>query len=329
MSSKTSIAIIGCGMAGVSLARLLVDDRPSVTVTLFDKGRGLGGRMATRYTEDLEFDHGAQFFTVRGQPFEQFLKPYRSSFKEWKPAITTLSPNYKKYNRIWFEPHYVSAPRMNSLCKQIAQGLHVQLQQKILDVSGRPGRWVLESEHSLAGPFDWVISTAPAPQTQDILKVPEFNVTYDPTYALMVPIAKKTSFDAAVVRDSPLSWLAVTASKPGRGHVNQRSIVAHASTAWSAKHLNTSAEEVKAEMLHALNQLSLEGLQDELAALHLWRFARPSTVTDDSYYLDTRKQLAACGDWCRGTNVEDAFQSAYELFLAIRTQIPKPAGNLS
>jgi predicted NAD/FAD-dependent oxidoreductase len=323
MAQNTSIAIIGCGIAGVSLARLFADHDSSLKITLFDKSRGLGGRMATRYTEDLEFDHGAQFFTIRGKEFAKFLEPYKSAFREWQPSITTLSPKRKSYDRLWFEPHYVSTPRMNSLCKQIAKGVDVQLQQKIFDISGLPGRWFLESEDTFSGPFDWVISTAPAPQTREILNASLLDAAYDPTFTLMIPVTRRPVFDAAVVRDSPISWLAVTTSKPGRCQLKQPGIVAHASPAWSAKNLDESSETVREELLDALKQLSLEGLQEELASLHLWRFARPSTVADHSYYLDAGKQLAACGDWFIGDNVEGAFQSAHSLFLSIRHHIAR------
>ena len=57
MGSNVSIAIVGSGIAGTTLARLLTDDSPSTEVTIFEKSRGVGGRMATRYSEQLEFDH--------------------------------------------------------------------------------------------------------------------------------------------------------------------------------------------------------------------------------------------------------------------------------
>ena len=38
-------------------------------VTVFDKGRGPGGRLATRRADDLRFDHGAQYFTARDPRF--------------------------------------------------------------------------------------------------------------------------------------------------------------------------------------------------------------------------------------------------------------------
>ncbi|MBY0338687.1 MAG: NAD(P)-binding protein, partial [Acetobacteraceae bacterium] len=59
-------ALIGAGMAGLSLARGLIGRGHSVK--LFDKGRAPGGRLATRRTPDgRRFDHGAQYIRAEGE----------------------------------------------------------------------------------------------------------------------------------------------------------------------------------------------------------------------------------------------------------------------
>ena len=52
----TQIAIIGAGIAGLACARKLA--QAGVHAVVFDKGRGIGGRVATRRAGDLRFDHG-------------------------------------------------------------------------------------------------------------------------------------------------------------------------------------------------------------------------------------------------------------------------------
>lgn len=47
----------------------------SAEITVFEKSRGVGGRIATRYAGEFEFDHGAQFFTARTPGFRRFLQP--------------------------------------------------------------------------------------------------------------------------------------------------------------------------------------------------------------------------------------------------------------
>ncbi len=57
------IIVIGAGISGCSCAHLL--SMSGHDVTLVEKGRGVGGRMATRRMEGARIDHGAQFFTAR------------------------------------------------------------------------------------------------------------------------------------------------------------------------------------------------------------------------------------------------------------------------
>ncbi|MSO32728.1 MAG: FAD-dependent oxidoreductase, partial [Ilumatobacteraceae bacterium] len=61
--TKKRVVVVGAGIAGLTAARALSHAGHSVIV--LDKGRSVGGRMATRRIGDATVDHGAQFFTVR------------------------------------------------------------------------------------------------------------------------------------------------------------------------------------------------------------------------------------------------------------------------
>ncbi len=65
------IAVIGAGMAGITIARKLAQNNK---VIIFDKARGIGGRMATRRIGDYHFDHGAQYFTAKNSDFKELCR---------------------------------------------------------------------------------------------------------------------------------------------------------------------------------------------------------------------------------------------------------------
>lgn len=65
------IAVIGAGMSGLTAARRLA--KAGATVTVFEKSRGLGGRLATRRTDGGPADHGAQYFTAREPAFKAWV----------------------------------------------------------------------------------------------------------------------------------------------------------------------------------------------------------------------------------------------------------------
>lgn len=59
----TNVVVIGAGMSGIACARAL--QSAGIHVRVIDKGRGIGGRVATRRAEvagtPISFDHGAQY----------------------------------------------------------------------------------------------------------------------------------------------------------------------------------------------------------------------------------------------------------------------------
>ena len=56
------VAIIGAGIAGLTAARELVERGAQVKV--FEKARGLGGRLSTKRLVWGKLDIGAQYFTA-------------------------------------------------------------------------------------------------------------------------------------------------------------------------------------------------------------------------------------------------------------------------
>ena len=51
-------------------------------------------------------------------------------------------------------------------------------------------------------------------------------------------------------------------------------------------------------------------------AVHRWRHARTVKPLGQTHLWDAQSGIGACGDWCIGHRVEDAFLSGLELALA-------------
>jgi len=89
-SRTERVAVVGAGVAGLILARDLVRDGHEVSV--FDKGRGPGGRLATRRAEPFSFDHGAQYFTARDPEFRAEVETWVAAgcAARWNGRLTVL-----------------------------------------------------------------------------------------------------------------------------------------------------------------------------------------------------------------------------------------------
>ena len=132
------VAIIGAGLSGLTAARLLHD---SCDVTVFEKSRGFGGRMATRYAGDFEFDHGAQFFTARSTEFKAFLTPLLADgvVDLWRGQFVELHRQTLNSSASWDDayPHYVGVPRMNAIACRTRRMPPTRLRQYCTEYSAQ------------------------------------------------------------------------------------------------------------------------------------------------------------------------------------------------
>lgn len=313
------IAVIGAGLAGVAVARRLSG---VAEVTVFEKSRGLGGRMATRRAGEFQFDHGAQFFTARSAEFQDLLANEASELiSAWDAKVVTLEAGKKAFKREWFETHYVAQPQMNSLVKGLASALDVRTGVRVGQLARAGSGWRLEDEDGKElGQYDWVIISAPAPQTVALMpdsfsqRQALHGISFSPCFALMLGFDSPpaVNFDAALLRHESLAWMAVNSNKPGRD--SGYSLLLHSNNHWAYRHQDDEPDWVSETLSNALTELT--GIDTSAAshsALHRWLYARAETDLQRDYLLDSDSQLAACGDWCLGNRVEDAWLSGLRL----------------
>lgn len=318
---KSKIAIIGAGIAGLNVARLLSD---VAEVVVFEKSDKLGGRIATHHSDGFSFDHGAQFFTAKNPAFKSFVKELeaKSVVAQWNARFVELEPANTQSQRTWDSefPHYVGIPAMNSIGKYLAQNLDVRFNQLITGIRKTQSNWFLETTESAYGPFDWVVVTIPAEQAHDILpevfypKMHLQEVTMQPCFALMLGYDQPKFFDwdAAFVSKSILSWVSINSSKPNRNA--PFTIVAMSKNDWAAENFELQESSVIAEMLAELARISGMKL-DDAAYLKLkrWKYANAFRKDEPLELIDYVAQLACCGDWCISGRIESAFMSSLKL----------------
>ena len=316
----TSIAVIGAGMAGLTVAAGL---RDRANVVVFEKSRGLGGRMATRRAEPYAFDHGAQYFRARSPEFRAFLREYseRGIVRSWHARYVELHRSRKLSSEQWSDedPCYVASPGMNALAKALAEELDVRLSTRVANVRRFAGKWRLRDEHERdLGDFDWVIAATPAPQAADIIPATfEYSgalrkIRLSGCFTLMLGFAEPLGlrWDAARIHDADVSWIAVNSSKPGR-HSESFSIVAQSTNDWAEAHIEDAPEAVLQHLQSEISEITgADAGCAEHRALHRWRYANVGNEESELTLVDDKNRLAACGDWCIEGRVEAAYLSA-------------------
>lgn len=318
------IAVIGAGLAGISAARRLVSAGHQVEI--FEKSRGLGGRLATRRGPYWASDHGAQYFTIRDDRFHEAVAPLMAdgTVQAWEPRLVAIEGR-EISSKATDEPRYVATPGMSSLARALGRDLTVRLGTHITGISQDDAdRWCLATSGSqaLEQKFDAVIVTAPSCQAAELLApVPALAerahaTPMSPCWAAILVFAEPilAPFDAAFVNDGPLGWVARNNAKPGRPP--SETWVLHANPDWSRQHLEDEPALVCGALLAAFRDLpevecGTDGLRD--ASAHRWRYAQPVESMNDGALWDPEAGVGAAGDWCAGGRVEGAFLSGWTL----------------
>eukprot|EP00960_Hanusia_phi_P057179 763482-Hanusia_phi.AAC.13 len=125
------VGVVGAGIAGSSLARVLNEAGASVSV--FEMGRGAGGRMATRKSRDypgLAIHHGAPLFVVDDPEFAGMLEPYiaKGVVKPSASQVYSLDWRTKGMEQVKMDKTFVAHPDMTSLCESLLEGVQVRYQ---------------------------------------------------------------------------------------------------------------------------------------------------------------------------------------------------------
>ncbi len=297
------IGIIGAGLAGLTAAQSL--RAAGLRVTLFEKSRGLGGRMSTRRVDGLQFDHGAQYFTARGAAFKAQVEAWRIS--------GAAAP--------WFEESYVGAPGMTAPSRALGDGLEAVTARTATRLVRNSGFWrVDDAEGPIEAPgngaFNSLIVAVPAPQAQTLLagagvELPGLSAArYAPCWALMLAFDEAHKHVASRIKpdEGAISWIARDSDKPGR-RSDKETWVVHASPDWTREHIKLTPDEARAALLERFVALTGISAPPAYMSAHRWLYALVEQAAGAPYLWNSQMQIGACGDWCIGPRVEAAFDS--------------------
>ena len=317
------IAIIGTGLAGATAAAGLSADHD---VTVFEKSRGTSGRMCTRRRQspqgvDFAFDHGAQYFTIRGERFARAVAPLRAKgvVQPWDVPMVTMDASGNLTPRP--TEAFVACPGMTALAKSFLEGVTLRHEVEITALNADHGGWRLTDRRGQdQGVFDRVISAIPAPQAAALMPASFAAAAGLERARMLACFTLMLGYDApidlpyggAFVAGSPLGFIAVNSSKPGRN--TGFSLVVQANNNWAEPRVEHDPAEIENQMKDELARLTgLDAATAALGSFHRWRYAATETSSGQGFCGDDDRGLYAIGDWCLKGRVEAAFDSAAAL----------------
>ncbi|MCK7550128.1 NAD(P)/FAD-dependent oxidoreductase [Marinobacter goseongensis] len=322
------VAVVGSGLAGLSAARLLTQQGTSVT--LFEKSRGPGGRLAAKRVTGGSADVGAQYFTIRSPEFSRFLHEYagEAAFAAWEARFGYQQPD-GRWQAFPEEPRYVGTPRMTAISRALASGLEIQAETRIAELARTDTQWTLtDTAGQHYGPFDAVIITAPPAQARDLLAdsaLPDLAQQLNGPVSAILPCwavaayyetPPTDTFEGMRPNHDILYWVANNSSKPGRDDKGQWWVL-HATPQWSADNEHTPAEEVMGSMVAAFQELTGAQHAPVETVSHRWLYARSADSDRPGCLWFPDDGIGLAGDWLAGGRVEGAFDSARSLINAM------------
>ena len=310
------VAIVGAGLSGAFLSVLL--GRAGHTVRVFDKGRGPGGRLATRRHESgVRFDHGAPGVPMPdGDPFSVVLealveKGHAARWSGLGEPMAVGQPGMSQIVRALLEPFTVATGATVTRAERSADGWRLSL-----------------DDETVPEPFDALVLTVPAPQLPPIIGAvaPELaaaaqEASYRPQWTFMAGFPARATAVLSGLAPSALSDHGVEVAihdggKPGRN--GAATLVCHMDAAWSEANLERDKGDVAQELGTRFS--SILGLDaPEIAMAHRWRYARVLNAAEPDIY-DRDLALGVAGDWTVGPTARDAFVSAVRCAEAIGTR---------
>lgn len=297
--------VVGGGISGAACANALV--AAGVEVTLRDRGRRLGGRMASRILRDTGTAHdgrpvdiGASYFTAREPAFI-------AQVEEWVAAGVV---------RPWTDSFHVATPegisgvRSGPMRYAAPRGL-----RSVVEAMVDP-RVEVRSEDDVAElPTDRPVALCmPLPQARRLYSaLPESSITWEPVIAVTSVFDDRTwlDIDGVFVNDDPvLTWIADDGRRRGD---DAPVLVAHVHPVLSAGHLQDPAAVVPQAVAAVRRVLGIADYPTWVDA-HRWTFAKPLEGHADPFWLSADGQVGVAGDlWSGGPRVEAAWLSGHAL----------------
>jgi len=239
------VMVIGAGMAGLVAAADL--QRAGRRVLVLDKGRGVGGRLASRRIDGAAFDHGAQFTTARTSRFAALVEECRRAgvVEEWHRGAAGQPDGHARWR---------GHPAMISVAKHLARGLEIVLDTRVVALRASRHQWSAETATGDVHAARAVVLTPPVPQSLAILKAgavdlqPETRarlegVRYERCLAVMAVLAGPSRLappGGLALDDGPIALIADNQMK---GISAEPAVTIHATHAFSLEHWGRDRQE--------------------------------------------------------------------------------------
>ena len=315
---EADVLVIGAGMAGLTAAEAL--SRAGRDVLVVDKGRGVGGRMASRRIGEATFDHGAQFVTAEDAAFAQTVARWQEAgvVEEWYRDPDARGEGH---------PRWRGRPSMSGIAKHLSRNLDVRCTCRVASLR-RDGRaWIADLDTGEAIRARAVLLTPPPPQAQALLEAGGVNLStsvrdrlgrlvYERCLAVLAVLDGPSRIPAPGLVEPAAGPIALIADNMAKGVSRVPAVTIHATAEYSFEAWDRDRQECGRDLLKTAEPWLGAAVKD--FQVHGWRFSRPTAVDEEFCLLVNQSPpLILAGDAFAGPRVESAALSGQAAAVAL------------
>lgn len=311
--SKSDCIVIGGGITGLITASIL--QTKELKVTVLDKGRGIGGRLATRRVKQEEsiegvFDYGVQYFSVKNPQFQVWVDNWlhQGVIKEWCQGFGATDG----------KPRYCGTKGIRGIAKYLARDLTVYTKTKVVEIKYEK-QWFVTTEDNQDYQGDVLVMTPPVPQSLALLDASLMvlpleirfsleKITYQRCIVVLVLLEKPSNIPAPggiALADEPIAWLADNYQKGISP--NGYGVTLQATPQFSDHYWDSD----DAEIVYKLISVAADYLDSTVIKyqVHRWRYSLPQTFYHEPCLALSELPLVFAGDGFVAPNMEGAVMS--------------------
>ena len=287
------ISIIGTGLSAIFSA-IHLRKNTDLEINLFDKARGLGGRLATRRAEGGKFDHGAQYFSIE-------------TINDL-PEIQMLI-NEGVIRNIDDKDIYFSPDGMTNIAKKLLIDFNIHKEHKLISIDQKNETYKLFFENGSMFDSDYIIMSCPMPQSLEILDKSKIDfdndltkdledLSYFPCIVVMIKsemkLSKLNKHIGTDFSNGNISWIGDNHRKKVSSVENYYTI--QCSPEFSFENFDNEYNETNEKLKPEIENIF--GSSYQILSNHKWRYSIPKSFYqgDDSLIINEKNFLGLCGD---------------------------------
>lgn len=295
------IAIIGAGLSACNLYNCLKKEHE---ITLFEKSRGTGGRLSTKYFDDKFVDHGTPFIKTEDKKLKNLLDDLCNE------------DTFRLENNVYFPNK-----GMNKICASLINKKDLISKCKINKIYKQNNKWHLQNEQNdIYLNFDFLIFTMPTPQILDFddlliekIKNKLKEIEYESVATIILTSKNKIDIDIKKLEDLNIFKKIINNSKK-YNYKDFSSFVLHISENFLNENLGLDKKEIFEKVYKKIEEcLKIKIKNSFNIHEHFWKYAFAKKVLDNEFLIDESSSLAICGDYFQKENLESSFHSSLNL----------------